>query len=719
MAQDPWENDPIVALPRQRQAATVNGQRYATVRSAYTTETPEELAAQGYALDPATGSYAKTVGQVDVTPQGQGPWANDPIVQAPTQDRSGFGSFGSFAQGAAEQIPFLDEAAAGLLSVTNGIPYSEARSLQSGLAADDRANRPFARDAGGVTGFAAGLAAPGGAFVRGATGVERLARGAAVGAAYGGLYGAGAGEDTYSSRLTGLGVGATVGGLGGAAVEAAAPYATKLAGIASNAAGSVAERIGGTGMQARAAARRAAPTGMGPETNAAVRFADQIGPEQFARRDQARALGVNLSVVDTLDNAGERLVRSAAGPAGPGADAAVDNLIRRQANLKPEVMGVTRNLTGDPRTANAFRQSLEDTRSTLATEQYRPAYETPVAVTEDVLSALGDEPGRAALRRARQAAVARRDANQVAEIDGLLTGDAAEVSAGTLDRIRIALGNRADALGRNATGARDVAGGLRSRAGDIDTALEQVSALAPARATYRDLSGAIDSLDNASAIFNTAPEDFAAQVQSLTPTQREAMTVGVRQEILDALGRQREAGTGGLQTLAEAPYTRQNLEALLGPEEAGRYVDSIRLRVGQTQRAARLSPNTNSQTYGRSIDDETFNVANAIGAVADGAQALRGSPAGLARTIERIGARAALTPQERASIVEMGLGSADDLERIVRVAAQARAAGRRPPREVQAFIVRSRNVLGANNPATQQLETLLLPTRVSAEEEQQ
>lgn len=714
MAQDPWENDPIVAPPRQRQAATVNGQRYGVVRSAYTNETPEELAAQGYALDPATGSYAKTVGQVEVTPQGEGPWANDPVVAPQIRDRSGLGQFGAFAQAATEQIPFLDEAAAGLLSVTNGIPYSEARSLQAGLAQDDRETRPFARNAGGVTGFAAGLAAPGGGFVRGAQGAGRLARGGAIGAGYGALYGSGAGEDTYASRLTGGGTGALVGGLGGTAVEAVAPYATRLAGIA----GEAISNIGGTGAQARAAARRAPDAATGIERNSAIRLADMIGPEQFARRDQARALGVDLSVVDTLDNTGERLIRSAAGPAGPGADAAVDNLIRRQANLKPEVMGVTRNLTGDPRSATAFREGLEETRSTLATEQYRPAYETPVAVTEDVLSALGDEPGRAALRRARQAAVARRDANQVAEIDGLLAGDVAEVSAGTLDRVRIALGNRAEALGRNATGARDVAGGLRSRAGDIDTALENVEALAPARATYRDLSGAIESLDNAAAIFNTAPEDFAATVQNLTPTQREAMIVGVRQEILDALGRQREAGTGGLQTLAEAPYTRQNLEALLGPEEASRYIESIRLRVGQTQRAARLSPNTNSQTYGRSIDDETFNVANAIGAVADGAQALRGSPAGLARTIERIGARATLTPAERGAIVEMGLGSADELERIVRVAAQARAAGRRPPREVQAFIVRSRNLLGADSPATHQLEQLLLPSRVSAEEEQ-
>lgn len=711
--QEPWANDPIIPV-RRRADTRQNEREQAETRYRNVTGDTNPLAQP--VILPGEEGYVGTRGQylpaADVVVAG--PWESDPIVQAPISDQSGFGAIGSFAQAAQEQIPFLDEGQAFLFSKLNGIPYSEARQLQSGLAQDDRENRQLARNIGGVTGFAAGLVAPGGAYVRGATGAGRIARGAAVGAGYGGLYGAGAGEDTYTSRLSGLVGGASVGAVGGAAIEGVAPYAARLAGIA----GDAFSNIGGTGMRARSAARNA-PNGMGPETNAAVRLAEQIGPEQFAARDRARALGVDLSVVDTFGNAGERMIRSAAGPAGPGADAAVDNLIRRQANLKPEVMGVTRGLTPDQRTASAFREGLEETRSTLADQQYRPAYQTPVAVTEDVLSALSDDPGRAALRRARQAAVARRDANQVAEIDGLLEGSIAEVSAGTLDRVRIALGNRAEALGRNATGARDVAGGLRSRASDIDTALENVDELAPARATYRDLSGAIEAVDNAAAIFNTAPEDFAVIVQNLSPTQREAMTVGVRQEILDALGRQREAGTGGLQTLAEAPYTRQNLEALLGPDEAARYVDSIRLRVGQTQRAARISPNTNSQTYGRSIDDETFNVANAIGAISDGAQALRGSPAGLARTIERIGARATLTPEERGAIVQMGLGSADELERIVRVAAQARAAGRRPPREVREFIVRSRNVLGANNPATQQIEQLLLPTRVSAEEEQE
>ncbi|MCP5804549.1 hypothetical protein NL322_28640, partial [Klebsiella pneumoniae] len=72
----------------------------------------------------------------------------------------------------------------------------------------------------------------------------------------------------------------------------------------------------------------------------------------------------------------------------------------------------------------------------------------------------------------------------------------------------------------------------------------------------------------------------------------------------------------------------------------------------------------------------------------------------------------------REAIVRLGLGSADELENIVSMAEAARASGRPPPRAVRQFIDRSRNTLGAQNPVAIELQRLLLPSRVSAEEEQ-
>jgi hypothetical protein len=736
MAQDPWDNVPVVPLPRQRQAATVNGQRYGVVSSAYTNETPEELAAQGYTLDPATGTYARTVGQVEA-PQARSPWDSVPVAEelTPSQvaaqaeaERRILQSGGNFNSGGGALYQGLlaggaDEIAGRLAQVgqmgKNLIRQSQGQPIEINSSdLNDAVVNTYRNESArfGREHPIANIASQGaGGLLTGGlgAGVAGIRAAGAVGAAYGATGGFNSAEGGFAERLPGAAVGGVVGGVLGAGVQAAGQaLAPAVSSVGSRLAG-----IANPGGAARAQTRR-----YGASVGAADRLSRVIGPEQIAERNRLQALGLNPSVLDTLDNTGERMIRSAAGPAGPAADLAIRNARTRTVDLKPEIMGVTRNLSGDPRTATQVGEALDETRLLLAERDYRPAYETPVAVTDDLMSALGDSPGRAALQRARQAAVARRNTQQVEEIDRLINapevGPLQPVSAGTLDRTRIAMSNRAESLGRNATGARDVAGGLRSRAGDIDAALSNVPELAPARSTYADLSAAIEQIDNAPAIFNTDPSDFARQVQAMTPTQREAAVIGLRQEILDTLGGQRAAGTGSLQNLSESNYARQNLETLLGAQEAQAFIGRIEAGVQQAQRANRVSPNTNSQTFGRSLDEETFTAANMVGAAVDAGQAATGNLVALGRTIDRIRSRATLSPQEREAIVQLGLGSADDLERIVQVAEAARRAGRRS-REVTAYLTRTRNTLGAQSPVTQQLERLLLPPRVSAEEERE
>lgn len=542
---------------------------------------------------------------------------------------------------------------------------------------------------------AGGLQLAGGLLTGGATFGSGIAGAAATGAAYGAGAGGLGAEGSFADRLPQAALGGAVGGTLGAGAQAVVP---RLASIAS------------------AGVRRIIPA----RQSVAERFAPVIDDAAIAERSRLQDLGLRPSVIDVLPQRAERLVRTAAGPAGPGAEMAVTRSRDLTQNLKPDIMSDTRALNGDPRTATQVRQGLLDTRSTLAEQQYAPAYEAQVPVTEEIISAISDAPGRAALNRARQAAVARRNTDQVAEIDRLLSGYTTQpVSAGTLDRVRIAMGNRAEALSRNATGARDIAGGLNSRAGDINAALENVDALAPARATYANLSGAVDAIDNAAEVFSMPPDDFAQIVQNLTPEQRQASIIGVRQEIMDTLGGQKAAGTGTLDRIAQAPYARQNLAMLLGEDEAARYLAQIDARVQQTQRAARVSPNTNSQTFGRGLDEETFNAANMVGATVDAARATRGDPMAFGRTLDRLRARATMSPADREAIVAMGFDDADQLENIVRMAQEAQQAGRPVPRAVRAFIVDTRNVLGSQSPVPMQLERILLPVRVSAEEENQ
>src|SRR5690606_10318573 len=112
---------------------------------------------------------------------------------------------GAGALAASEQIPFLDESVAFTTGLATGEGYDAMRARQQALAQVDNQAQRGARVAGGVTGFATGLLAPGAGYIgRGANAAQMAGRAAQVGAIGGGIYGAGAADDSYASRLSGL-----------------------------------------------------------------------------------------------------------------------------------------------------------------------------------------------------------------------------------------------------------------------------------------------------------------------------------------------------------------------------------------------------------------------------------------------------------------------------------------------------------------------------------
>lgn len=728
---DPWANDPVV---RARQDDPRRSERQkAEARYRKATGDTNPLAQpvilpgeEGYA---GVGEY---IPQADVVVRRPDPWDGDIAVseltpsQLAAEDEArriilesdgvvqgsglqfyqGFGL--GFADEAAGELNRLKQMGVNAYRTTTGQPIEiQSGDLRNALVNQIRAEDEAFMRANPIESLALRF---GGGLVTGGAGAARagLASAVGVGAAYGAGTGLGESEGSFAQRLPGAAVGGLVGGVTGGVAQRVLPA---IGGSVQGGASRV------RSLFSNGRVRPSESRGITPEMAAATRLAPAVTPEALAERARLQGLGLNPSAVDVLGGTAERQVRMAAAPAGPGAEQAVSLASQRAANLRPEVMSVTRGLSDDPRSAEAVRESLLETRGRLAEEQYAPAYERPVEVTPDLLNALSDEPGRAALRRARAAAVARQNLDQVAEIDSLLAGQSTPVSAGTIDRVRIAMRGRAQAM-QQRPDTRDIAGGLFQRENQIDAALENVPELAPARETYRTLSGAADVIQNRPDIFSTDPQDYRAWVASLTPEQQQAAIIGVRQDIIDTLGRQRQAGTGSLDQITQAPYSRENLAALLGPEEAARYLDSVAARVHGVQRAARISPNTNSQTFGRALDEETMRVADAVGAGADVLQGLRGDVTAIARTIDRVRARATLSPEERNAIVQLGLGSADDLERIVMLAEQARAARRPPPREVLAWVTNVRNTLGARNPVAVEIERLLLPSPVTAQDQQ-
>ena len=234
-------------------------------------------------------------------------------------------SIGAGATAAGEQIPFLDEAAAGVVGLTSGLGYDAIRDRQRAIAAADNQQYRPARVAGGVAGFTAGLAAPGGNYIRGATGLARAGRAAQVGAAYGGLYGAGAADDSYASRLSGLGQGAVIGAATGGLTQMGVD---RLAGISSGAATaarpSQARRLSRAGIDLTpgqmaaevpliGGALRALEEGASsiPVAGAAISGARQRGVEQFNRTVVNQALApIGRSIPESVP-VGQDMMREA------------------------------------------------------------------------------------------------------------------------------------------------------------------------------------------------------------------------------------------------------------------------------------------------------------------------------------------------------------------------------------------------------------------------
>lgn len=507
---------------------------------------------------------------------------------------------GAFASAATEQVPFADEAATGLSAMLSGRGYSEER--QRVLDQRDRMNQTDrgSRVAGGLTGFATSLAAPGGAFIgRGGTIANRALRGFGVGSAMGAAYGAGAAEGGVGERAIGAGQGALLGG----GIGAAAPVAGAVGAFGGRAIGRTLSGAWNNLLDQPQGAEVVQRNALSALQRSLA--ADGVTPD-VARRvvDEWEATGVMPNVVDITPRGGQtqRLLRGAAARSGPASNAAESYLETQATNIQDNAINLTRRLTPETRTAQEVTDALSSGRSAQAEADYLGPYRAQIPVDESITSALADEPGRAALRRARAAAVTRRNYDQVAEIDALLSSEAPppSASAGTLDRARIAMAGRGRNLMTGSNARPDVAGGLFDRANDLDRALDAVPAIQPARETYRRFSEGIEGVDLGSRIRTEAPDALEAQLASSQAGQFTA-PVGAARALETAIGTRAEGQTGLLNTLATSPNMRRNIPAVFG--EGGRqYQAGLGNLIDQLNAARFIASSQGSKTAGVATD---------------------------------------------------------------------------------------------------------------------
>lgn len=118
-----------------------------------------------------------------------------------------------------EQIPFGDELVAAGAGAISGRGYDAIREQQATERELLNQTNRSARNVGGVAGFGAGFALPGGKWVEGGTGAARLGRAAALSGGYSALYGAGNTDGDLKERLTAAVIQGGLGAGGGAVFQ--------------------------------------------------------------------------------------------------------------------------------------------------------------------------------------------------------------------------------------------------------------------------------------------------------------------------------------------------------------------------------------------------------------------------------------------------------------------------------------------------------------------
>lgn len=436
------------------------------------------------------------------------------------------------------------------------------------------------------------------------------------------------------------------------------PYAR----VAGALAGGLAPPVAKTGIRSlnAAAINKGGQGFLKPDTNialskvrAAVDRDGGIASIQAGINNYATTGIANPALIDVSGNNVRRLVRAAASGEGPGQNAAISYADRLRANFQPSVLNRTAQLTPQTTgTAEQFAGDLAKKQQGLAATQYAKPYSEPITLTPEAMSALQGPDGRAAIQRAFRGAQANQNHEQMAELQTLLKADAGtapEISAGALDRVRIAMGERAGLAVRQQN-ANDIARGLMGRKAGIDTALDTAPGLKEARGTYRGLQAEIDAVPVGQSALRTPSDTYSAQISKLaaiSPNARDAAAVGHRQALMDALERPSGGFTSAAKNIATSTQDTNNLAHSFGKGISENYQGGLRNEISRVENANFISPNSGSQTALRLGESDL----------------LSGIPLSkyefVAKVIDKFRAGFTLTPAERAEIVRLGTTEAN------------------------------------------------------------
>lgn len=257
----------------------------------------------------------------------------------------------------------------------------------------ERRRHPVASTLAELAGSLPSVALPVGEAAQGAGLLAKMGRAALGGAAYGGVYGAGASDSDLIDRAKAAAFGAAAGGVTGAALPVAAAVVRTVAKPVINA---VAARIDPGGFAATKVAERIAAQG---------RTVDQVAN----RIDRARGQGQNISVAEAGGDSVRDLARTAVNIPGPARNRITAKVNIAQMSQGDRLKTAVADLFADPNAYQATKEGIIADRASAAQPYYRAAYARPIPYTNHLEEALNTPAGKAALAGAKQNSLNRRE----------------------------------------------------------------------------------------------------------------------------------------------------------------------------------------------------------------------------------------------------------------------------------------------------------------------
>jgi len=591
----------------------------------------------------------------------------------------------AFAMAAAEQVPFLDEAAVGAAGLISGRGYSDVRDSYQALQSIDNQTNRDQRVAGGLTGFAATALAPGlggTKYIAQGTGrAAQIARAMQVGGVSGGVYGAGAAEGGLTERARASALGAAFGAGTGGTIRAGAPLAAELlkrgaSGLSE--AGSVISR--GLG--------RVAPDAeITPEATAgAQQYLAQLLQSSGAdlANNPTAALGKPITAAEAIGPSGIANMAALTRRSGRAGNMAQSQLGARAAEQPSRVVQDFADLTGmDPAGSADMIQNLATAGRARAAPLYEAAYARPGAVRSPLIDDLLSRPAsRDAMRRAvKIAANEGRDPNTL----GFQFDDAGDVihvqepSMETLDYVKRGLDDVLNTYRDSTTRRLNLDGEGRSVVGIATQLRDELVRLNPAYGEALSAGGDPIRLEEAFRLsdrlfgVSTPQRTFATATERMGEAERNALVAG----FADRLFRDAQAGRLSTRQLNQlnVPVTREKLASLIGPEGADSFMQRVTSEVELARSGGRMAPGTNSVTAEALAAMAEQDGSTGIGA--DFARALGqspGNPIGAALTTAGKAAIAPVAGFVRGATVAKPQAVRDEIARLLLL----------PPEELQA-----------------------------------